>query len=103
MIKLVLLDPHPVVQKGFKTFFKKTENITVKGTFTTIKELVDFLSRDTADVVVFINGTSRWKCGRHHSESEIDAFQNRNLDLYLAATAHLRCLPPKSWGIRILI
>ena len=52
MIKLVLLDPHPVVQKGFKTFFKKTENITVKGTFTTIKELVDFLSRDTADVVV---------------------------------------------------
>jgi DNA-binding NarL/FixJ family response regulator len=41
-----------VVQKGFKTFFKKTENITVKGTFTTIKELVDFLSRDTADVVV---------------------------------------------------
>ncbi len=52
MIKLVLLDPHPVVQKGFKTFFKKKENITVKGTFTTIKELVDFLSRDTADVVV---------------------------------------------------
>ena len=52
MIKLVLLDPHPVVQKGFKTFFKKTENITVKGTFTTIKELVDFLSRDTAGVVV---------------------------------------------------
>lgn len=52
MIKLVLLDPHPVVQKGFKTFFKKTETILVKGTFTTIKELVDFLSHDTADVVV---------------------------------------------------
>ena len=52
MIKLVLLDPHPVVQKGFKTFFKKTVTILVKGTFTTIKELVDFLSHDTADVVV---------------------------------------------------
>lgn len=52
MIKLVLLDPHPVVQKGFKSFFKKTKNIVVNGTFTTIKELVNFLNENTPDVVV---------------------------------------------------
>jgi DNA-binding NarL/FixJ family response regulator len=48
----VLLDPHPVVQKGFKTFFKKTENITVCGTFSKINELFDFLKENTVDVVV---------------------------------------------------
>jgi DNA-binding NarL/FixJ family response regulator len=52
MLKLVLLDPHPVVQKGFKTFFKKTENITVCGTFSKINELFDFLKENTVDVVV---------------------------------------------------
>ena len=52
MLKLVLLDPHPVVQKGFKTFFKKTENITVCGTFSQINELFDFLKENTVDVVV---------------------------------------------------
>lgn len=52
MIKLVLLDPHPLVQKGFKSFFKKTKNIVVNGTFTTIKELVNFLNENTPDVVV---------------------------------------------------
>jgi DNA-binding NarL/FixJ family response regulator len=39
-------------KKALNLFLKKTENITVKGTFTTIKELLDFLSHDTADVVV---------------------------------------------------
>ena len=52
MLKLVLLDPHPVVQKGFKTFFKKTENITVCGTFSKINELFDFLKENTVDVVL---------------------------------------------------
>ena len=52
MLKLVLPDPHPVVQKGFKTFFKKTENITVCGTFSKINELFDFLKENTVDVVV---------------------------------------------------
>ena len=53
MIKLVLLDPHPVVQKGFKTFFKKTENILVKGTFSTVKELMGFLSENKANTEMY--------------------------------------------------
>ena len=52
MLKLVLLDPHPVVQKGFKTFFKKTNNIKVCGTFSRIKELFRFLKTNTVNVVI---------------------------------------------------
>ena len=29
MLKVVLLDPHPVVQKGFKAFFKKNTSILI--------------------------------------------------------------------------
>jgi two-component system invasion response regulator UvrY len=52
MLKLVLLDPHPVVQKGFKTFFENNDSIIVCDTFTSIDALFEFLSENELDVVI---------------------------------------------------
>ena len=52
MLKLALLDSHPVVQKGFKTFFKKNEKIIVSGTFTKIIDLFEFLKENHVNVVI---------------------------------------------------
>ena len=52
MIQIVLLDPHPVVQKGFKTFFNKKDHIKVLGTFSKTQQLFDFLQKNTIDIVI---------------------------------------------------
>ena len=52
MIKLALIDHHPVVQKGFKFFFKKNENIKLCGTFLLIDEFLDYIKEMTVDVVL---------------------------------------------------
>ena len=52
MIQIVLLDPHPIVQKGFKTFFNKIDHIKVLGTFSKTQQLFDFLQKNTIDLVI---------------------------------------------------
>ena len=52
MIQIVLLDPHPVVQKGFKTFFNKKDHIKVLGTLSKTQQLFDFLQKNTIDIVI---------------------------------------------------
>lgn len=52
MIQIALLDPHPIVQKGFKSFFKNTHHIEVLGTFTKIKQLFDFLLENYIDIII---------------------------------------------------
>lgn len=51
MIRIVLLDPHPVSQKGFKAFFKKTDHIEVVQTFSKVEQLFDFLNEEKVDIV----------------------------------------------------
>lgn len=52
MIKVALLDPHPVVHKGFKSFFRKTEHIKVVGTFSEAKGLFHFLENNKIDALI---------------------------------------------------
>lgn len=52
MIKIALLDPHPVVHKGFKSFFRKTEHIKVVGIFSEAKELFHFLENNKIDALI---------------------------------------------------
>lgn len=44
MIDIALLDTHPVVHKGFKSFFRKTEHIRVVKTFSDPDELSVFMA-----------------------------------------------------------
>ena len=52
MIKIALLDPHPVVHKGFKAFFRKNDNICVVNTFSKTKDLYQFLNKISIDALV---------------------------------------------------
>jgi DNA-binding NarL/FixJ family response regulator len=52
MIKIALLDPHPVVHKGFKSFFRKTEHISVVKTFLNTEELYVFLENEPIDALI---------------------------------------------------
>ena len=51
MIRIVLLDHHPVAKKGFKAFFKKTDHIEVVQTFSKVEQLFDFLNEEKVDIV----------------------------------------------------
>ena len=52
MISIALLDPHPVVHKGFKSLFKKANHITVVKMFTKSDDLFDFLNENDLDALV---------------------------------------------------
>lgn len=52
MIRVALLDPHPVVHKGFKSFFRKTEHIKVVGTFSQANDLFHFLETNKIDALI---------------------------------------------------
>ena len=43
MIRIALLDPYPVVHKGFKSFFKKTPHISMEKAFTLTQDLFEFI------------------------------------------------------------
>jgi len=88
MLKLVLLDPHPVVQKGFKTFFENNDSIIVCDTFTSIDALFEFLSENELDVVIMemelpdgsaVNTIKKIK----------KISQHLNFNLYFIASNHL--------------
>ena len=51
MIRIALLDPHPVVHKGFKSFFKKTPHIVLEKAFQKGEALFDFLVDNPIDIV----------------------------------------------------
>lgn len=52
MINIVLLDPYPVVQKGFKTFFENLDKINLLESVCSVEALFDTLKNRTVDVVI---------------------------------------------------
>ena len=61
MIKVALLDPHPVVHKGLKSFFRKTEHVQVVTTCIESAELFLFLETNPIDALILemeLNGDS---------------------------------------------
>lgn len=52
IIKTALLDPHPVVQKGFENFFKETDHIHVDITANNVIDLMEGLEDRDIDIVI---------------------------------------------------
>jgi DNA-binding NarL/FixJ family response regulator len=52
MIDIALLDPHPVVHKGFNSFFRKTEHIRVVATFSNPDQIPQFLENHSIDALI---------------------------------------------------
>tara|TARA_S200000501_G_scaffold357875_1_gene382009 strand:+ start:4132 stop:4764 length:633 start_codon:yes stop_codon:yes gene_type:complete len=51
MIRIALLDPYPVVHKGFKSFFKKTPHISMEKAFTLTQDLFEFIKENSIDLI----------------------------------------------------
>ena len=53
MINLLFIDPHPVVQKGFKNFFKNNNDLRVHKTIGSLQELSKLSSSlNKIDIIV---------------------------------------------------
>ena len=53
MIKILLIDPHPIVQKGFKYFFQDENSFKIQKTIGSIKELSQLSSSlNKIDVII---------------------------------------------------
>ena len=60
MIKILLIDPYPVVQKGFKSFFQDETNFIIYKVIGSLEELSQLSSLNKIDIIiseiVFIDG-----------------------------------------------
>jgi DNA-binding NarL/FixJ family response regulator len=52
MIRVALLDPHPIVHAGFRSFFKNSKSIFVSGTFSLSKNLFNYLKEKELDILI---------------------------------------------------
>lgn len=52
MINLLIIDPHPVVRSGFKTFLSDYDYINVAHTVPTLKIGIDYIESNPADIVI---------------------------------------------------
>ena len=52
MLKLVILDPHPVVLRGIKAYLKKNNSIRVIGAFEDINDFFPFVEENSIDPVI---------------------------------------------------
>ena len=52
MLKLVILDPHPVVLRGIKAYFKKNNSIQVIGAFEDINDFFPFVEENSIDPLI---------------------------------------------------
>ena len=112
MIRIALLDPHPVVHKGFKSFFKKTPHIVLEKSFQKGEALFDFLADNPIDIVFCEmeldddNPTQLIeKLEEHYPEISIVIYTGQPQDIYavsLLKAGALGFISKKSQG-RILI
>ena len=52
MIKIVVADPHPIIFKGVKSFFRNSTEISVIGKTINFLELLNFLKSKKIDIVL---------------------------------------------------
>ncbi|MEM6516446.1 MAG: response regulator, partial [Bacteroidota bacterium] len=52
MIKLLVVDNHPIVTTGFDLYFKNHSDITIVGLLKSGVEVFDFVRRNQVDVII---------------------------------------------------
>ncbi|MFD0864006.1 response regulator [Sungkyunkwania multivorans] len=93
MVKVLVADNHPIVQKGIKALFKSSNNIEVIGRAATTSELFDFVASNDVDVVLLemdipeINGiTALRKLKKEHPDVKVIMFSSQAEDVYAVST-----------------
>ncbi|MEJ6791892.1 MAG: response regulator transcription factor [Lacinutrix sp.] len=52
MVKLLVVDPHPIICKGLELLFRTSQNIKIIGSVSSGDAILDFLKRNPVDVVL---------------------------------------------------
>lgn len=89
MIKLLVVDHHPVVYNGLDAFFKNSRNIKIVGHVHQGKAILDFVKKRQVDIVLTeidledLNGISAIKrVKKQHPEIKIIVFTNQLEHVY---------------------
>ncbi|SFU49622.1 DNA-binding response regulator, NarL/FixJ family, contains REC and HTH domains [Pustulibacterium marinum] len=93
MIKVLVADSHPIVQKGLESFFKASTEIDIVGSASTTTELFDFLSSNTPDLILLemdipeVNGiTALRKLKKDFPDVRVLMFSAQAEDVYAVST-----------------
>lgn len=93
MIKVLIVDNHPIVTTGFQLLFDKHEEIRVVGTARTGVEIFEFVRRNDVDVIVSeielpeLNGITALRAiKKEHSKINIIMFSYHPEEIYAIST-----------------
>jgi DNA-binding NarL/FixJ family response regulator len=93
MIKVLIVDNHPIVTTGFQLLFDKHEEIRVVGTARTGVEIFEFVRRNDVDVIISeielpeLNGITALRAiKKEHSKINIIMFSYHPEEIYAIST-----------------
>ncbi|GLB51146.1 helix-turn-helix transcriptional regulator [Neptunitalea chrysea] len=93
MIKVLVADSHPIVQKGLESFFKPSTDLDVVGTVATTNGLFDYLTKSTPDLILLemdipeVNGiTALRKLKKDYPEVRVLMYSAQPEDVYAVST-----------------
>lgn len=89
MVKLLVVDPHPVVSKGLELIFETTRDISFVGTLTDGEAIFDFIKHTNVDVILceidlpILNGlTALRKLKQEFPEVKVIMFSSQSEEIY---------------------
>lgn len=93
MIKVLVADSHPIVQKGLESFFKSSTEIDVVASVGTTTQLFDYLPNNKPDLILLemdipeVNGiTALRKLKKEYPELRILMYSAQPEDVYAVST-----------------
>lgn len=93
MIKALVADSHPIVQKGLESFFKSSTEIDVVTGVSTTSELFEYLTKSSPDIILLemdipeVNGiTALRRLKKDYPEIRVLIFSAQPEDVYAVST-----------------
>jgi len=93
MIKVLVVDNHPIVRTGLKLFFEKTADITVVGSLKSGIEIFEFVRRYPVDVIISeidlpeLNGITALRAiKKEHHHLKVIMFSHHPESIYAVST-----------------
>lgn len=93
MIKVLVVDNHPIIRTGLQLFFEKTPDITVVGTLKSGIEIFEFVRRYPVDVIISeidlpeLNGITALRAiKKEHHQLKVIMFSHLPESIYAIST-----------------